>query len=94
MGIDLHPVDPCALAFFGKNRVYPGRGIPPDAIGRIFSPGYSSKPDGFGIGLALVEKIITLHEWAISVTSKPGEGAQFTITIPKRDILERIRTAA
>jgi signal transduction histidine kinase len=71
-----------------------GCGIPEAMIDKIFSPGYSSKTSGFGIGLALVEKIITLHEWSISVNSKPGKGAQFTITIPKRDIHERISTAA
>jgi two-component system, NtrC family, nitrogen regulation sensor histidine kinase NtrY len=71
-----------------------GCGIAEEMIDKIFSPGYSSKSSGFGIGLALVEKIITLHEWSINVNSKPGKGAQFTITIPKRDIHERISTAA
>ncbi len=71
-----------------------GCGIPEETIDKIFSPGYSSKSNGFGIGLALVEKIITLHEWSISVNSKPGEGTQFTIVIPKRDIHERIRSTA
>lgn len=71
-----------------------GCGIPPDALEKIFSPGYSSKSTGFGIGLTLVKKIITLHEWALSVASEPGAGSTFTITIPKRDILERVCPAA
>ncbi len=71
-----------------------GCGIPEEAMAKIFSPGYSSKSDGFGIGLALVQKIITLHDWTISVDSRPGEGTRFTITIPKRDILERTSSPA
>ncbi len=71
-----------------------GKGIEPDQVNRIFTPGISSKPEGFGIGLALVAKYITLHEWILDVDSHPNKGTQFSITIPKRDIHETISVAS
>jgi len=71
-----------------------GPGMPPDVLRQIFSPGYSTKSSGFGIGLTLVKKIITFHQWDLDVSSEPDHGTTFTITIPKRDIRERTGTAA
>lgn len=71
-----------------------GCGIAIDSLDKIFSPGYSGKSTGFGIGLAIVQKIIILHEWSIAVESKLGDGTKFKTTIPKRDIIERTSTAA
>jgi two-component system, NtrC family, nitrogen regulation sensor histidine kinase NtrY len=82
--------DTCMRIMVGNN----GSGIAHEALGRIFSPGYTTKSEGMGIGLALVQKFITLHDWAISVVSIPGEETRFTVTIPKRDILERTDSSA
>ena len=38
--------------------------------------------EGFGLGLSIVHKLITLLEGKITVESTPGEGTQFTVTIP------------
>ncbi len=59
-----------------------GRGIPPDRLAHIFEPYQSSRPDGTGLGLATVKKIIDAHNGTISVVSEPGEGTAFTITLP------------
>lgn len=59
-----------------------GMGIPPDNLERIFEPFHTDKPNGTGLGLALVKKIVVLHEGSINVKSKPGKGTRFTIYLP------------
>lgn len=59
-----------------------GAGLAPEAIGRIFEPYYSTKPGGTGLGLALTRRIVRAHGGTISVSSVPGRGTTFTITLP------------
>ncbi|MDQ3668416.1 MAG: ATP-binding protein [Acidobacteriota bacterium] len=59
-----------------------GRGIAPEDIAKVFEPYYSTKETGTGLGLAIVRKAIDDHGGTISVTSKPGSGTTFTITLP------------
>ena len=48
---------------------------------------YSTKSsEGTGIGLMLTKKIIEAHMGTINFTSKSGEGTEFTIKIPLKDI--------
>jgi len=60
-----------------------GIGIDPQDLSRIFNRFYqadtSRANDGFGLGLALVKRIVDLHGWSITAKSKPGEGTAFTI---------------
>ncbi|MNW05936.1 Signal-transduction histidine kinase senX3 [compost metagenome] len=37
---------------------------------------------GSGLGLSIVKKIVDIHQGSIVVSSKPGQGAEFTIQIP------------
>ncbi len=60
-----------------------GPGIDADALARIWSPFYTSKESGTGLGLAIAKKVVDAHGGSIEVTSQPGAGAEFTITIPK-----------
>lgn len=60
-----------------------GKGIPEADINKIFMPFYTTKESGIGIGLALVQKIITEHGGSISVESKKNEGSTFIIFLPK-----------
>jgi signal transduction histidine kinase len=62
-----------------------GNGIPPSLTDKIFQPFFTTKPtgDGTGLGLSLSYDIITnAHSGALTVESKEGEGAEFTIQIP------------
>jgi PAS domain S-box-containing protein len=59
-----------------------GIGIEPESLNKIFRPFHTDKPDGTGLGLALVKKIAVLHEGRIEVKSKPGKGTKFTIFLP------------
>jgi signal transduction histidine kinase len=68
-----------------------GRGISEADLPNIFEPFYRSTNvvsiPGHGIGLSLVDKIIKFHKAQISVSSQPGKGTTFTITIPSASIL-------
>ena len=59
-----------------------GCGIAPETLGKIFNPFYTSKENGTGLGLGVARKIVEAHRGIIEVTSEPGAGAQFAISIP------------
>ncbi len=59
-----------------------GIGIPRESVKKIFSPYYTTKKQGFGLGLSLIHNIIQKHRGRISVSSAKGEGAKFVITLP------------
>jgi len=59
-----------------------GCGIPDDIRQKIFLPFYTTKPQGTGFGLALVQKIVVSHGGSIEVDSREGEGTVFTIVLP------------
>ena len=65
---------------FGDN----GRGMSLRMKNRIFSPGVTTKKRGWGLGLALVKRIVEeIHGGSIGVIfTHPGEGAIFMITLP------------
>ena len=60
-----------------------GSGIPKETINKIFNLYYTTKPEGNGIGLSLVQKIIFEHDGIISVNSEVENGTTFKIQIPK-----------
>jgi len=59
-----------------------GPGIPPEALGRVFEPYYTTKAHGTGLGLAIVRQTILDHGGAITAANAPGGGAVFTVTLP------------
>jgi len=59
-----------------------GSGIQPDHIENIFNPFFTTKPDGVGLGLAIVSKIVDEHGGTISVESEVGQGSVFRIVLP------------
>jgi signal transduction histidine kinase len=61
-----------------------GPGVAPELRDRIFKPFFTSKRDGTGLGLALVQKIIVYHNGRVAVTTAPQGGASFQITLPLR----------
>ncbi|HEX6161499.1 MAG TPA: ATP-binding protein, partial [Thermoanaerobaculia bacterium] len=68
-----------------------GKGIPPDMIGRIFEPLVTTKrgQGGTGLGLAISRRIIHASDGDITVESTPGNGAEFSITLPKASVTKR-----
>jgi signal transduction histidine kinase/PAS domain-containing protein len=61
-----------------------GRGMSSEMIDRIFDPFYSSRPDGFGLGLFSCKRIAEEHGWRLQVLSKENSGSEFTISVPIR----------
>ena len=59
-----------------------GKGIGQEELDKIFHPFFTTKDKGTGLGLAVTYKIITDHHGTISVSSTPGKGTCFTISLP------------
>jgi signal transduction histidine kinase len=59
-----------------------GPGIPPSERDRIFTPFFTTKRRGTGLGLALVQKIIVTHNGRIQVASSPQGGASLQVILP------------
>jgi len=49
---------------------------------RIFDPFFTTKAQGSGLGLPIVRKIVDAHDGRIDVTSTPGVGTRFRVTLP------------
>lgn len=63
-----------------------GPGIKPEERRHLFDPFFSARQAGRGLGLGLSKcwRIVTAHGGRIFVESQPGQGATFTITLPRR----------
>ena len=59
-----------------------GIGIPPEDIGRLFDPFFSTKEGGVGLGLSIAHRIIDQHRGKIEVESALGKGTLFTVWLP------------
>ncbi|MBD1372013.1 diguanylate cyclase [Hazenella sp. IB182357] len=65
-----------------------GTGIKPENLTKIFEPFFSTKGDGTGMGLSVCHRIVTEHKGQIHVSSQPGRGTIFHLTLPlnQRDV--------
>jgi two-component system, NtrC family, nitrogen regulation sensor histidine kinase NtrY len=57
-----------------------GVGINPEMTDQLFTPFFTSKPEGTGIGLFLAKQIVLAHDGSITAVSQPGTGAIFRMT--------------
>jgi signal transduction histidine kinase len=63
-----------------------GVGIAPEDIERMFALYYTTRPDGTGIGLSIVYRIVQMHDGTIDVRSQPGRGTSMTVKLPFRSV--------
>lgn len=59
-----------------------GPGIPPADLENIWTPFFSTKSTGTGLGLTICHKIVAEHRGMIKVESDPGHGTKFTVLLP------------
>ena len=60
-----------------------GQGMTPEECERLFTPYYTTKQHGTGLGVAIVQSVIADHAGTIAVESPAGGGATFIITLPR-----------
>jgi signal transduction histidine kinase len=61
-----------------------GSGIPEDKQALIFEPFYTTKEDGSGLGLWIVQQIVLAHGGTVAAANAPEGGAVFTVRLPLR----------
>ncbi len=59
-----------------------GCGVSAEERDRVFLPFYTTKPEGSGLGLALVQKIVVSHNGSIILEPESGPGATFSVLLP------------
>ena len=61
-----------------------GRGIPDDALSRVFDPGFTTKSSGVstGLGLSIVFQILPAHQGRIDVDTAVGRETTSRVTLP------------
>lgn len=77
----------CAVGLRGKDILTitvsdMGKGILKDDLIRIFTPFYTRKANGTGLGLTVVQQIAEAHDGSVKCESVGGVGATFTLTLP------------
>lgn len=59
-----------------------GVGMTKEVLDKIWTPFFTTKAKGMGLGLAICRRIIDAHQGKVSVESRIDEGTTFTITFP------------
>ena len=62
-----------------------GVGIAPEELERIFDPFFTTKPDGSGLGLATVHRIVEANRGSLRVESQVGEGTVLQVRFPRQE---------
>ena len=59
-----------------------GPGVDPGLATRVFQPFVTTRARGTGLGLAVVQKIVVIHNGRVAVQPEPGGGSRFIVTLP------------
>jgi two-component system sensor histidine kinase HydH len=67
-----------------------GRGMTAEERERMFDPFYTTRKEGTGLGLAVVQQIIEQHRGRIEVESAPGEGTRVEVILPAGEVDDKV----
>ncbi|MEE9369279.1 MAG: ATP-binding protein [Pontiella sp.] len=62
-----------------------GSGIDPEKLGAIYEPYHTTKVDGTGLGMMIVQRIMRDHGGEIEINSEPDRGTRMTLRFPRED---------
>lgn len=62
-----------------------GGGIPLEIENRIFDVFFSTKPQGAGLGLSVVQRVARMHGGRVVLQNRPGQGCTFALRLPWRE---------
>jgi PAS domain S-box-containing protein len=71
-----------------------GTGIPEENLKKLFTPFFTTKAQGLGMGLAICRRLVEAHGGTIEVGSEEGRGTTVTITLPLSPTLKEVQRAA
>jgi PAS domain S-box-containing protein len=60
-----------------------GPGLTAEQRRRLFEPFYTSRPDGTGLGMAVVQGVVEAHAGTVAAADRDGPGAEIAITLPR-----------
>ena len=83
----------CSEQFVGISFSDTGTGIDKETLGRIFEPYHTTKQEGSGLGLMIVQRIVQDHGGQVEVFSEPGAGTTFTLLFPINEQRVRLLTS-
>jgi PAS domain S-box-containing protein len=80
-------------AYVSISFVDSGQGISPEEIGQLFQPYFTTKQDGTGLGLMIVQRIVREHGGMIEVESNKDRGTTFRVRLPIHEKRTRLLEA-
>ncbi len=80
-----HPVANRSMQFAEIKISDTGDGIEGDKLAQIFDPFFTTKPQGSGLGLSIVYRIMEEHNGDIQVESEPEKGTEFKLLLPTEE---------
>ncbi|MDD5030918.1 MAG: ATP-binding protein, partial [Rhodoferax sp.] len=60
-----------------------GRGVAQEARDKVFTPFFTTRKDGTGLGLTVVQHVALLHGGYVTLKSEPGCGTEFALWLPE-----------
>ncbi len=63
-----------------------GPGFPPEHLAKLMDPFFTTKEAGTGLGLPIVNSILSSHDGTLTLENHPTGGASVRVTLPEAEI--------